>query len=251
MTEIALPATRTRRLAGLPGLTDYPDAPNQSHTPPSRRYAPLTPFQAQPIKAQDNRVPPTISQSAFVSKEFADEDDYYNANLGATDLDPPPEDYGYQIDSTYGYCYVGIVDCDSGTDEAEDNTSPPALPLSTYLSTRIESPTSMARLYKLPIRPFPTTIENLVELCRGGRLAGLSAALANGITIKTVALLEMARYMATARLRSSHPATSSPKATQSKSNRPSLQGRPRCDESQCGGLQVLPNSYRGVRYTTM
>ena len=55
------------------------------------------------------------SQSAFVSNEFAEEDDYYSAHLGATAEDPQDEGY-YQDECDYDYCYVGI---------AEDTEEPP------------------------------------------------------------------------------------------------------------------------------
>jgi site-specific DNA-cytosine methylase len=56
----------------------------------------------------------------------------------------------------------------------------------------------------MPTTPVPELIEHWLELCSGGLLAGLSAALANGYKIKTVTLVEksrMVRYMAAARLR--------------------------------------------------
>ncbi len=72
---------------------------------------------------------------------------------------------------------------------------------SAYLSAGIESPYNMARIHKLPLSPIPGTVDHWLELCSGGMLAGLSAALANGITVKSVTLVKksrMVRYMAAA-----------------------------------------------------
>ena len=65
----------------------------------------------------------------------------------------------------------------------------------------------MARIHKLPLNPIPSAVNHWLELCSGGMLAGLSAALANGITVKSVTLVEksrMVRYMAAARLHALH-----------------------------------------------
>lgn len=130
--------------------------------------------------------------------------------MGGAGADPPYDDY-CQDDSSYDHCYVGIAE---GADNAlDDKAGNPVAPYhSVCLSSGIESPTSMAKFHTLPISPIPTTIDHWVELCRGGIIADLSVALANGITIKTITLLEkimMVRYMATARLRAlqhQHPA---------------------------------------------
>jgi site-specific DNA-cytosine methylase len=65
----------------------------------------------------------------------------------------------------------------------------------------------MARIHMMPFSPVPSTVDQWLELCSGGMLAGLSAALANGVTVKTVTLVEksrMVRYMAVARLNALH-----------------------------------------------
>ena len=112
------------------------------------------------MRIQDHHYQPEHqgSQSAFVSNEFVEEDDYYCAHLGATGDDLQEEDY-YPDGSDYDYCYVGI---------AEDAKEPPAgsvgqttLPFhAAYLSAGIDSPSSMARIHKLPINPIPSTINH-------------------------------------------------------------------------------------------
>ncbi len=170
------------------------------------------------MRIQDHHYQPDPqgSQSAFVSNEFAEEDDYYSAHLGATVEDLQDENY-YQDDCDYDYCYVGI---------AEEIKEPPVSstgqiipPLhSAYLSAGIESPSNMARIRKMPLSPIPDTVDHWLELCSGGMLAGLSAALANGIMVRYVTLVEksrMVRYMAAARLNALHqlhPALLSSKA---------------------------------------
>ena len=77
---------------------------------------------------------------------------------------------------------------------------------------------SMAKLHEIPTSPLPTIVHHWVELCSGGMLAGLSAALSNGMTINRVTLVEKnraIRFIAgrmLARLQSKHPAQLSPEA---------------------------------------
>ena len=76
------------------------------------------------------------SQLAFVSNEFADEDDYYSAHLGATAGDPQDEGY-HPDDYDYDYCYVGIAE--EIKEPSIGTTSQITPPLhSAYLSARIE-----------------------------------------------------------------------------------------------------------------
>ena len=151
---------------------EQPHFDYQSYTPPVPHAGP--PIQTKIVRIQDEQYQfaPQGPQSAFVSIEFAEEDDYYNAHLGAAAEDLQEEEY-YHDDHEYDYCYVGI---------AEDSEEPPAsntgqmiIPFhSAYLSAGIESPSNMARIRKLPLSPIPDTVDHWLELCSGGLLAGLS-----------------------------------------------------------------------------
>ena len=82
----------------------------------------------------------------------------------------------------------------------------PQDPLPSHLPTKRAqnlSPQQMASLKDIPIRPLSKYVDYWLELCSGGMIAGISAALNNGIQINTVSLVEnnrLIRYQASARL---------------------------------------------------
>ncbi len=64
-------------------------------------------------------------------------------------------------------------------------------------------PQQMASLRDIPIRPLSRYVNHWLELCSGGMIAGVSAALNNGVQINTISLVEnnrLVRYQASARL---------------------------------------------------
>ncbi len=65
----------------------------------------------------------------------------------------------------------------------------------------------MAILTNLNLVPLPRTVNHWVELCSGGMVAGLTAALTNSITVKFVTLIEKnrtVRFLANTRIISLH-----------------------------------------------
>ena len=76
-----------------------------------------------------------------------------------------------------------------------------------YLSSGSAQQPQMSKISALPITMIPAVVDHWIELCSGGLLAGLSAALSNGIVVRSVTLVEksnMVRYTASARLRALH-----------------------------------------------
>ena len=121
---------------------------------------PGPPVQAKIVRIQDEQYQfsPQGSQSAYVSSEFAEEDDYYSAHFGSPADDQQAEKY-YHEEGDYDYCYASIAE---GTEEQlTANVNQPNRPLhSAYLSAGIESPSSMARIHKMPMTPVPKLIEH-------------------------------------------------------------------------------------------
>ena len=75
-------------------------------------------------------------------------------------------------------------------------------PISTIRAQNF-SPQQMASLKDIPIRPLSRYVDHWLELCSGGMIASISAALNNGIQINTVSLVEnnrLIRYQASTRL---------------------------------------------------
>jgi hypothetical protein len=188
-----------------------PQAPVHPY-PDHRPYMNPTPHAARPTHSRSIRsqgdyfqAAPQANHSAFVSTEFEEEDDYYSAHLGAA-IDDYQEDDCYQDSAEYDCCYVSVAEDAEGTLSGGTRHVLPA-PHSAYLLAGIESPSSMARIHKMPLNPVPSTVDHWLELCSGGMLAGLSAALASGIAVKTVTLIEksrMVRFMVVARLSALH-----------------------------------------------
>ncbi len=71
---------------------------------------------ARGIRSQEDYFPitPQTNHSAFVSTEFEEEDDYYNAHLGAAIDDHEEDDY-YQDNAKYDCCYVSVAEDAEGT----------------------------------------------------------------------------------------------------------------------------------------
>ena len=134
--------------------------------------------------------------SAFMSSEYCDDNNYYD---GHTEIHQPPLD----PDITFGddefdpsaaqFCGTNISNMFVTNDLA-------------YLSTEnhiTPALAPMANLQVLPITSPKHTINHWLELCSGSMLAGLTAALATGIKINRVTLVERnrgVRYMAANRL---------------------------------------------------
>ena len=133
----------------------------------------VRPTHARGIRIQEDYLPaaPQVNHSAFVSTEFEEEDDYYSAHLGAA-IDGQQEDDYYQDSAEYDYCYVSVAEDAEGTLSSSARQMPPS-PHAAYLSAGIESPSSMARIHKMPISPVPSTVDHWLELCSGGMLAGV------------------------------------------------------------------------------
>jgi hypothetical protein len=134
--------------------------------------------------------------SAFMSSEYCDDNDYYDGHTGTHQppLDPDITFGDDEFDpSAAQFCGTNVSNMFVTNDFAYSspvhstaNTLPP-----------------MANLQTLPITPPGHTINHWLELCSGSMLAGLTAALAVGITIKRVTLVERnraVRYMAANRL---------------------------------------------------
>jgi hypothetical protein len=139
-------------------MPDQPYFDYQSYTPPMTHAG--QPVQTKIVRIQDEQYQfaPHGSQSAFVSNEFAEEDDYYNAHLGADVEDLQGEEY-YQEDWAYDHCYAAITAETSDTPSSE--TGPTIAPFhSAYLSAGVESPSNMARIHKLPLSPIPNTVDH-------------------------------------------------------------------------------------------
>ena len=85
---------------------------------------PGPPVQAKIVRIQDEQYQfgPQGSQSAYVSNEFAEEDDYYSAHFGSPADDQQTEEY-YQEEGGYDYCYASIVE---GIEELPTPSSPRA-----------------------------------------------------------------------------------------------------------------------------
>ena len=146
--------------------------------------------------------------SAHLAHDFAEEDDYYNANLSAA----PIIDQHYNVefgDTTYDsargdadYCCISILE----DEQPQGHGQPPSRTNevhAAYLTKETISDPQMANLTKLPIVQLPKAVDHWVELCSGGMIAGLSAALANGVQVNMVTIVEksrMVRFMATHRL---------------------------------------------------
>ena len=93
-----------------------------------------------------------------MSTDFADEDDYYNAHFGSPAGDPQDDDY-CQEEEVFDHCYVGIAEVTGESLTA--SASPLGQPIhSAFLSAGVESPSSMARIHKMPITPVPDLIEH-------------------------------------------------------------------------------------------
>jgi hypothetical protein len=134
--------------------------------------------------------------SAFVSSEYYDDDDYYDGHVG-TYQPPSDQDITFGDDdfdpSAAQFCGANISNMFVTSDlayTAPVHSIAPTLP-------------PMANLQTLPIVAPERTINHWLELCSGSMLAGLTAALAAGMTIKRVTLVERnraIRYMAANRL---------------------------------------------------
>ena len=131
-----------------------------------------------------------------MSSEYYDDDEYYE---GHTEASQPPLD----PDITFGddefdpsaaqFCGTNV----SNIFVTNDLAYP-----SPIHSNALTLP-PMENLQTLPITAPTHTINHWLELCSGSMLAGLTAALAAGMTVKRVTLVERnrtVRYMATNRL---------------------------------------------------
>ena len=142
--------------------------------------------------------PPIHNNFAFISADNVEEDDYYSPDPGvyqSTSSELNIEFGDGEFDSAAAqYCGVNtastIVSNNFAYSTPPDSISHRTLP-------------RMANLQKLPTSPLPSTVNHWMEICCGGMLAGLSAALSTGIIINRVTLVEKSRairYIAAHRL---------------------------------------------------
>ena len=140
---------------------------------------------------------PSPHDSAFMSSEYYDDDDYYDAHPGAHQSPPLEPNITFGDDdfdpSTAQFCGTNVSSMFVTNDLAylsPTNGIAPSLP-------------PMPNLQTLPITPPGRTIGHWLELCSGSMIAGLTAALSVGITVQRVTLVERnraVRYMAANRL---------------------------------------------------
>jgi hypothetical protein len=194
----------------------YP-VPNHHPTnyhPPSHQIPPQYNIQYNPMF--QNPIPPGLhppgyhATSAYISSETPGIGDNYapDPGLHQPDFDEFDLEFGEDQfdDSTNHYCGM------NATPQVVIDTIPRYPTSHNALSQHY----SMAELHKIPTSPLPTIVKHWVELCSGGMLAGLSAALSNGVTIKRVTLVEknrVVRFIAgrmLTKLQSKYPAQLSP-----------------------------------------
>jgi hypothetical protein len=117
-------------------MPDQPYFDYQSYTPPMTHAGP--PIHTKIVRIQDEQYQfaPHGSQSAFVSSEFAEEDDYYSAHLGAAAKELQDEEY-YQANE-YDHCYAAITaeNSDPPTSETGPIIPPSTMPTCLLGSSR-------------------------------------------------------------------------------------------------------------------
>ena len=148
------------------------------------------------FEASQFQTAPSPHDSAFVSSEYYDDDDYYDAHPGAHQSPPLEPNITFGDDdfdpSAAQFCGTNVSSMFVTNDLAYSSTTNIALSLP-----------QMPNLQTLPITPPGRTIGHWLELCSGSMLAGLTATLSVGITIQRVTLVERdrtVRYMAANRL---------------------------------------------------
>ena len=148
---------------------------------------------------------PSPHDSAFVSSEYYDDDDYYDANPGIHQSPPIESDITFGNDD---FDPLAAQFCGANVSNMFVTNS---LAYSS-LTDRIASPLPpMANLQTLPITPLGRIISHWLELCSGNMLAGLAATLLVGITVHRVSLVERNRTVSTmaanrlAQLQAQHP----------------------------------------------